>query len=41
MSAEPLLATYGLLDGELPPTLITSLWLGKHQKRRETHGEKK
>jgi hypothetical protein len=28
MGAETLLATYGLLDGELPPTLITSLWHG-------------
>jgi hypothetical protein len=25
---EALLASYGLLDGELPPTLITSLWHG-------------
>jgi len=27
-SAETLLASYGLLDGELPPTLIESLWRG-------------
>jgi len=32
--AEPLLATYGLLDGELPPTLITSLWHGGFSANR-------
>jgi len=26
MSNEPLLATYGLLDGELPPTIVDALW---------------
>jgi len=29
-----LLATYGLLDGELPPTLITSLWHGGFSANR-------
>jgi hypothetical protein len=33
---EPLLATYGLLDGELPPTIITSLWHGVFSANRNT-----
>jgi hypothetical protein len=31
---ESLLATYGLLDGELPPTIITSLWHGGFSANR-------
>jgi 16S rRNA G966 N2-methylase RsmD len=34
MIAEELLASYGLLDGELPPTIITSLWHGGFSARR-------
>jgi len=34
MSNEPLLATYGPLDGELPPTIITSLWHGGFSANR-------